>query len=201
MKFIDTVGFRSLVSAHSPAPPLSVLTDPGLEGWRPSSPRCPVHLHPRGQSLMKRTRPPPAPVTHGAPSPSPPPPLGEGGLSLRPPRSGQRQEARVGAVLPHQRSSSPEPGGRAGSSITGQSEVGQGGDCFQGLGGGGTLQGQRLRGGAWSLGPEAQVCAPHTPSPHRCCPCGPTISRRWARSRSSRSSGSPRTWNRSRCSR
>lgn len=47
----------------------------------------------------------------------------------------------------------------------GQSEVSQGGDCFQALGEGGTLQAQRLRGGAWSLSPVAQACASPTP-PH-----------------------------------
>lgn len=38
---------------------------------------------------MRQTGPPPAPVTHRAPSPSPPPSLGEGGLSRWPPQSGQ----------------------------------------------------------------------------------------------------------------
>lgn len=37
--------------------------------------------------------------------------------------------------------------------------------------------------------------------PRRHCPCAPTTSRKWARNRSSRSSGSLRTWSRSRCSR
>ena len=86
----------SVVSAHSPAPPLSVLTDPGWEGWRPSSPRCPVHLHLHEQSLMRWTGLPPAPAIHGAPSPSPPLPLGEGGL----PEVRQRQEAKVGGSSP-----------------------------------------------------------------------------------------------------
>lgn len=82
-----------------------------------------------------------------------------------PPGSAPEARGEGWGVLPHQRSSSPEPGGRAESSITGQSEVGQGGDCFQALGGEETLQGQRLRGGAWSLSPEAQACAPPLP-PH-----------------------------------
>lgn len=83
-----------------------------------------------------------------------------------PPGSAPEARGEGWGVLPHQRSSSPEPGGRAESSITGQSEVGQGGDCFQALGGEETLQGQRLRGGAWSLSPEAQACAPPLPPLH-----------------------------------
>ena len=49
---------------------------------------------------MKRTGPPPAPVTHRAPSPSPPPPLGEGGLSAASPKGPEARGEGWGGSFP-----------------------------------------------------------------------------------------------------